>query len=64
MDGRTMAAGKRADLVLKSDGCRNLTGIRNRIINVIRYGERLQNSYVSSLNTKLPGFSGIRPVLS
>ena len=42
----------------ESDGCRNLTGIRNRIINVIRYGERLQNRYVSLLNTKLPGFSG------
>ena len=42
----------------EADGCRNLTGIRNRIINVIRYGERLQNRYVSRLNTKLPGFSG------
>ena len=42
----------------ESDGCHNLTGIRNRIINVIRYGERLQNRYVSSLDKKLPGFSG------
>jgi len=41
----------------ESDDCRNLAGIRNRIVNVIRYGERLQNRYVSRLNTKLPGFS-------
>ena len=42
----------------ESAGCRHLTGLRNRIINVIRYGEQLQNSYVSCLNTKLHGFSG------
>ena len=42
----------------ETDGWRTLNGIRNRIINAVRFGERLQNSYVSRLNTKLPGFSG------
>ncbi len=45
----------------ESEGWRTLTGIRNRIINVVRFGEHLQNSYVSRLNTKLPGFSGNTP---
>ncbi|CAD7767175.1 MAG: hypothetical protein DNFNHJIP_00582 [Candidatus Argoarchaeum ethanivorans] len=37
---------------------KTLTGIRNRIINVIRFGENLEPKYVKSLNKKLPGFSG------
>lgn len=37
--------------------CRNLTGIRNRINNVIRYGRRFQNSYSSQPKARLPGYS-------
>ena len=33
------------------------TGIRNRIVNVMRYGEILEDKYVKNLNRKLPGFS-------
>jgi hypothetical protein len=36
---------------------KTLTGIRNRIINVIRFGERLESKYLEVLNKKLPGFS-------
>ena len=37
---------------------RTLSGIRNRIINVARYGEFLEDEYVmKSDNRKLPGFS-------
>ncbi|UCF94552.1 MAG: hypothetical protein JSW39_10455 [Desulfobacterales bacterium] len=36
---------------------RTLTGIRNRIVNVVRYGENLEDEYVKNLNRKLPGFS-------
>ena len=41
----------------ESEGSRTLTGIRNRVVNVIRYGEFLQTDYVERLNKKLPGFS-------
>ena len=41
----------------ESEGTRTLNGIRNRIINVIRYGEDLEDEYVASLNERLPGFS-------
>jgi hypothetical protein len=41
----------------ESEKWSNLTGIQNRIINVIRYGEHLQTEYVKRLNKKLPGFS-------
>lgn len=34
-----------------------LTGIRNRVVNVIRYGEHLQTDYVKRLNKSLAGFS-------
>jgi hypothetical protein len=34
-----------------------LNGIRNRIVNVTRYGEFLEDKYVLNLNRKLPGFS-------
>jgi len=37
---------------------KTLTGIRNKIINVIRFGENLGPKYIKSLNMKLPGFSG------
>jgi hypothetical protein len=33
-----------------------LTGIRNKIINVIRLGDNLETVYFKSLNKKLPGF--------
>ena len=36
---------------------RTLSGIRNRIVNVTRYGEFLEDEYVMNLNRKLPGFS-------
>ena len=38
-------------------GQKTLTGIRNRVVNVIRYGEFLQTEYVKRLNKKLPGFT-------
>jgi hypothetical protein len=41
----------------ESDQWKTLTGIRNRVINVIRFGEHLQTDYVKRLNKKLPGFS-------
>jgi hypothetical protein len=37
---------------------RTLNGIRNRIVNVTRYGEFLEDKYVLNLNRKLPGLSG------
>jgi len=43
--------------VAESEDWKTLTGIRNRIINVIRFGENLESKYVKSLNKKLPGFS-------
>jgi hypothetical protein len=43
--------------VEKPENWKTLTGIRNRIINVIRYGEELENAYVNSANKRLPGFS-------
>jgi hypothetical protein len=41
----------------ESEKWTTLTGIRNRVVNVIRYGEHLQTDYVKRLNKKLPGFS-------
>lgn len=41
----------------ESEKWQTLTGIRNRIVNVTRYGEFLENKYVLNLNRKLPGFS-------
>ena len=41
----------------ESEKWNTLTGIRNRVINAIRYGGNLQPDYVKRLNTKLPGFS-------
>ena len=41
----------------ESIGPQTLSGIRNRIINVIRFGEDLEDEYVASLNERLPGFS-------
>jgi hypothetical protein len=41
----------------ESEKWTTLTGIRNRVVNVIRFGEHLQADYVKRLNTKLPGFS-------
>ena len=41
----------------ESEGPKTLTGIRNRVVNVIRYGEFLQTEYVKRLNKNLPGFS-------
>jgi hypothetical protein len=41
----------------ESEKWETLTGIRNRVVNVIRYGEHLQTEYVKRLNKKLPGFS-------
>jgi hypothetical protein len=41
----------------ESEEWKTLTGIRNRVINVIRFGEHLQTDYVKRLNKKLPGFS-------
>ena len=35
-----------------------LRGIRNRIINVVRFGEDLEDVYVRSLNKRLPVESG------
>jgi hypothetical protein len=43
--------------VAEPEDWKTLTGIRNRIINVIRFGENLESKYVKSLNKKLPGFS-------
>jgi hypothetical protein len=41
----------------ESEKWRTLSGIRNRIINTLRFGETLENQYVENLNRKLPGFS-------
>jgi hypothetical protein len=41
----------------ESEKWRTLSGIRNRIVNVIRYGEFLEDKYVLNLNRRLPGFS-------
>jgi hypothetical protein len=41
----------------ESEKYTTLTGIRNRIVNVIRYGEYLQTDYVKRLNKNLPGLS-------
>jgi hypothetical protein len=41
----------------ESEKWRTLTGIRNRIVNVVRYGENLEDDYVKNLHRKLPGFS-------
>ena len=41
----------------ESEKWRTLTGIRNRIINTVRFGETLEDQYVKNLNRKLPGFS-------
>lgn len=41
----------------ESEKWRTLNGIRNRIVNVTRYGEFLEDEYVLNLNRKLPGFS-------
>jgi len=43
--------------IMEPEDWNNLMGIRNRIINVIRYSDNLENVYVKSLNKKLPGFS-------
>ena len=43
--------------VCEPEDWKTLTGIRNRIINVIRFGENLESKYVKSLNMKLRGFS-------
>jgi hypothetical protein len=41
----------------ESQGWKTLTGIRNRIVNVIRYGEDLQEEYIEHLDKPMPGFS-------
>ena len=41
----------------ESEKWTTLTGIRNRIVNVVRYGEGLEDIYVEHLDLKLPGFS-------
>jgi hypothetical protein len=41
----------------ESEKWRTLNGIRNRIVNVTRYGEFLDDKYVLNLNRRLPGFS-------
>jgi hypothetical protein len=41
----------------ESEKWQTLNGIRNRIVNVTRYGEFLEDEYVSNLNRRLPGFS-------
>ena len=41
----------------ESEKWTTLTGIRNRVLNVIRFGEHLQTDYVKKLNRKLPGFT-------
>jgi len=40
----------------ESEGWKTLTGIRNRIVNVIRYEEDLQEEYIEHLDKPLPGF--------
>jgi hypothetical protein len=41
----------------ESEKWTTLTGIRNRVVNVVRYGEFLQTDYVKRLCLRLPGFS-------
>jgi hypothetical protein len=41
----------------ESEGSKTLTGLRGRVVNVIRFGEHLQTDYVKRLNKKLPGFT-------
>jgi hypothetical protein len=41
----------------ESEKWKTLTGIRNRIVNVIRFGEHLEDDYVLRLDDKIPGFS-------
>lgn len=41
----------------ESEKWRTLNGIRNRIVNITRYGVFLEDEYVLNLNCKLPGFS-------
>ena len=41
----------------ESEKWRTLTGIRNRTVNSVRFGERIENKYIQNLNRKLPGFS-------
>ncbi len=41
----------------ESEKWTTLTGMRNRVVNVVRFGEHLQADYVKRLNTKLPGFT-------
>jgi hypothetical protein len=42
---------------LEPEDYNSLTGIRNRIVNVVRYGEDLEDACVENLDRKLPGFS-------
>ncbi len=42
----------------ESEGPHTLTGIRNRIINCVRFGEHLEDVYVLHLDKRLPGLSG------
>jgi hypothetical protein len=42
---------------LQPENFNSLQGIRNKIINVIRFGDILEIPYVKVLNKKLPGFS-------
>jgi hypothetical protein len=41
----------------ESDEWRTLVGIRNRAVNTVRFGEKLEDEYLKNLNRKLPGFS-------
>ena len=41
----------------ESEKWTTLTGIRNRIVNVVRFGETLEDEYLKNLNQKLPGLS-------
>jgi hypothetical protein len=41
----------------ESEKWTTLTGIRNRAVNVVRFGEHLQADYVKRLDRKLPGFN-------
>ena len=41
----------------ESEKWRTLNGIRNRTVNVMRYGEFLEDEYLKNLNRKLPGLS-------
>jgi hypothetical protein len=41
----------------ESEKWQTLTGIRNRIVNTVRFGEILEDQYVENLNRKLPGFT-------